>query len=800
MKPLQEYARKRDFKKTLEPKGVLGTKGKSLQFVVQEHHASHLHYDFRLEWEGVLKSWAVPKGPSLDPAQKRLAVEVEDHPVKYGSFEGRIPEGEYGAGEVFLWDNGNWQPIGDPKKGLRSGRLEFELQGKKLKGRWILVRTRRSAQGAKHQWLLMKRKDAFARVGDAVQPRTLNSKAKRGAPEKSSQTKTNFPDFIPPQLAKLVSHPPEGPEWLHELKFDGYRLQLHIHNDKIKIFTRNGHDWTEKFPSLVKDVKKLGVNAAILDGEAVVVDESGISNFQLLQNALESGKSSAILFYAFDLLFLGTEDLREYPLGERKKVLAALLDKKKPKGILYSEHFSAVAEDFLESSCKLHLEGMISKRADSSYTSGRDHTWLKSKCTKRQEFVIGGFTDPQGSRMAFGALLLGVYEGKRLRYCGRVGTGFNRESLQTILKKLRKHESATSPFAIRSPKEGGIHWTKPVLVAEIAFANWTKEGVLRAPVFQGLREDKPAQEIHREKTVEADKLKPSDKELDPFHGFSSKDKILFSNPQVTKLDLAKFYLKVAPHLLPHATQRPLSLLRCPEGWQKGCFFQKHFHEESPEHVHTHSGETSEKDFLTIDSPEGLVALVQRGSIEFHAQNVRAADPTRPDQLVMDFDPGPGVDWKKVKQAALDLKNILDQLDLIGFLKVSGGKGLHVHVPFEPLYDTADVKEFSHALAREMVNRNPELYTVTIAKKARKGKIFVDYLRNGESSTAVLPYSVRAREGAPVALPIAWAQLKNLKSASAFSLPRVSEILRTRKKDPWQAFFTTQQKLPHLKPS
>lgn len=780
MRALHEYKQKRDFKKTKEPGAKLGPKRqRNLSFVVQEHHASHLHYDFRLEHNGVLKSWAVPKGPSMNPKEKRLAVEVEDHPLSYGSFEGEIPKGEYGGGTVYQWDSGTWKPEGDAAKALKKGHLEFSLAGEKLNGKFILIRTARKS-GRKNQWLLIKRSDA-----------QQNKKASAPKAKTSALKKSPFPGFVPPQLAQLVSHPPQENNWVHELKLDGYRLQLHWHRNKAQIFTRNKNDWTAKFPGLVAELKKLKTDSCILDGEAVIVDSDGKSNFQMLQNAMEEGESKEVLFYAFDLLYLNGHDLREHPLLARKELLRKLISKNGE--FLYCEHFSSDAEEFLHSACKLELEGMISKRSQASYSSGRGDDWVKAKCLLRQEFVIGGFTEPEGSRSSFGALLLGIYEGEKLAYCGRVGTGFSQATLREIHKKLKGLSRANSPFSLKSPKAKEIQWVKPSLVAEVKFAQWTSDGNLRAPSFQGLRKDKPAKSIIREVAGEKPDRKQSKKQTE----ISSPDKILFPKEKITKKALAEFYFDVADRMLPHLKNRPLSLLRCPDGIGKACFFQKHFHEKKPGglELHRRTRKKEERDFLTLSSKEGLLDLVQRGTVEIHAENGRAPRASRPDQIVMDFDPGPGITWQKTKKAAFDLKEILDTLKLKSFVKVSGGKGLHVHIPVAPIYSEANVKAFSHALAREMESRDPEIYTSVISKKARINKIFVDYLRNGEGATAVVPYSLRAREGAKVALPVSWAELKNLTGPDTFGMAEARR--RAKRRDPWAGWEKLKQRLPHL---
>lgn len=785
MEPLHEYATKRNFGKTREPGAKLGKRrATGLTYVIQEHHASHLHYDFRLEWDGVLKSWAVPKGPSSTPGDKRLAVQVEDHPLSYGSFEGAIPKGEYGAGKVYQWDKGTWEPKNDAAEGFRKGRLEFALHGKRLHGNWLLVRTKLGK--SKAQWLLIKRHDDQEHPAPTS---TARLPAKRQP----------MPGFIAPQLARLVSRPPEGAGWLHEVKYDGYRLQIHVQQKRVTVFTRNGNDWTDKFPSIVKEFSGYGLDSAIVDGEAVVLDENGRSNFQRLQNALELGSKERVVFYAFDLLFLGGQDLRKVALVQRKAALKALLERKSGATVIYSEHFEVGAREFLKSACQLELEGIVSKRATAEYSSGRGDSWVKSKCSQRQEFVIGGYTEPDGSRSHFGALLVGVYQEDKLRYTGKVGTGFSNDTLKTIFTKLKKYETDESSFALKSPRGAGIHWIEPKLVAEVEFSQWTKDGLLRAPVFQGLRTDKKPAAIIRERpeTPPEEILSKIEPESDPFTGFTHPEKVLFAKPKVTKRDLADYYSVVAPRMLPHLKDRPLSLLRCPQGIGAACFFQKHFHEGTPKAVTNHKrGPRRQEEYVTLESPQGLISLVQRGAVEIHAQNGRAPDPSRPGQLVIDFDPGSGVAWPEVRQAAFDLKQILDELKLTSFVKSSGGKGLHVHVPFSPEYPEEDVKAFAHALADAMVKRHPGAYTANMAKKEREGKVFVDYLRNGHGSSAVAPYSVRAREGAPVALPITWKELKDLRGANLFSLKQAMARMKTA--DPWAGFELVSQKLPLLK--
>jgi bifunctional non-homologous end joining protein LigD len=762
MNPLQEYARKRNFKKTKEPPDRLAAeKSKNLIFVVQEHHASHLHYDFRLELDGVLKSWAVPKGPSMKPSEKRLAVEVEDHPLSYANFTGRIPKGEYGGGEVYRWDMGTWEPIGDPHEGLKKGRLSFSLKGKKLKGEWLLIRTQRSS-GKKHQWLLMKRNDSAAM-------------------EKTSK------NFIEPQLAFLVDHPPEGNEWVHEVKFDGYRIQAYVGGRSPKLITRAGNDWTAKYPPVEEALRKIKAKNTIIDGEVVAVDEKGRSDFQILQNAMNSKNMDNLLFYVFDILFLDGKDLRELPLMDRKEALKELLEPLGETCVRFVEALDVSGGKFLEKSCKLGLEGVVSKRKDGPYISGRHESWLKSKCKQRQEFVIGGYTDPQGARKGFGALLLGVYEDDQsLRYVGKVGTGFDVEIISGLIKKLQSLEQEESPFDEKSPRGKGLHWVNPKLVAEVSFSNWTQDQILRVPVYEGLREDKPSKEIHIEKV----------KTLEMSH----KDKVLYEEEGLTKEDVASYYRQISEFMLPHIDDRPLSLLRCPNGSAEKCFYQKHYKEGSPEDIHciTVKEKTKTECYVSVDSEEGIQGLVQMGSLEIHAWNSREDSLEKPDQIVMDFDPGPGVPWKRVIEAALDFRGTLETLKLKSFVKVTGGKGLHVHVPIAPIYSWEQVQNFTKTLAIEMAERQPKIYVSEMSKKLRDKKIFVDYLRNTRGATAVAPYSLRAKAISSVAMPLEWEEIADLPSAAVFTLEKALAKIKKRKRDPWMDYFKTKQKISLLK--
>ena len=812
---LKEYNKKRDFSLTSEPSGRKKTakkaakkKTKKLTFVVQEHHARALHYDFRLELEGVLKSWAVPKGPSLDPADKRLAVQTEDHPLSYAKFHGTIPEGEYGGGEVFIWDKGTWEPEDDdPIAALEKGNLKFKLKGKKLNGSFVLVRTNWRGGGNKRNWLLIKHHDEAEVEGFELEMMSSKKKTSKKASRKVAKKKAPplgkdpWPDFIPPQLPRLVSEVPvESGEWLHEMKLDGYRMQGHLKNGIGNLYTRRGLRWSNKFPHILNDMEQIQAKNAVLDGEIVSLDENGRPDFQKLQNSIKHKNDNSLRYYIFDLLFLNGKDLRDLPLIERKELLQEILQDAPPH-IMYSEHITENGEEFYKASCEHKLEGIVSKLADAPYRSGRNDYWAKTKCTERQEFVIGGWTNPQGGRTGIGALLLGVYEKNVLKYAGRVGTGFSNETLRSIKKELSQIETDESPFDENSPKGKDIHWVKPSKVCEVSFGEWTKEGILRTPVFQGMREDKPAKDIHMEKAKKKVTPKKKTKHLGVVREISSPEKILFKKDKKTKLDVSHFYQAVAKYMLPYMEDRPLSLVRCPNGSDGGCFFQKHINGKIPDSFQTFpiKEEKGEGNYLAIDSSEGLQELVQLNAYEIHAWNCKKDDYMRPDQIVMDFDPGEGVPWKEVVSAAFELKEILDDLGLESFVKLTGGKGIHVHIPVAPLYDWDQIKSFSQSLALELVSRNPQKYTSNMAKKLRKKKIFVDYLRNGYGATAVVAYSLRAKPASAVALPLEWTELKRTKSGADYDIDKALKKIKLRKKDPWTRMLKLNQKIDILTP-
>ena len=577
--------------------------------------------------------------------------------------------------------------------------------------------------------------------------------------------------------------PTEG-NWIHEMKYDGYRMQGHLKNSIATLYTRNGLNWSNSFPFILDGLGELGAQNAIFDGEIVALDKKGHSHFQKLQNSIKQKDDSLLRYYIFDLLYLNGVDLRDLPLLERKELLKKLL-KKAPPHIIYSEHLSDKGEEFFNLSCQYQLEGIVSKLADSPYRSGRNDHWMKTKCNKRQEFVIGGFTEAQGSRTGFGALLLGVYEKGKLRYAGRVGTGFNQATLKEIKKTLKTLEQQKSSFDLNSPKARGLTWVKPLKVAEVSFSNWTDEGILRTPVFMGMREDKPSKEIHMEKIKEV----------------SSPDKVLFKKEKITKKEVAEFYQAISKQMLPYLADRPLSLVRCPEGSEGTCFYQKHVPGKVPDSFHTfplmeNSGEGV---YVSIDSAKGLREMVQLNAFELHAWNCHYQSAMRPDQIVMDFDPGPGVPWKEVVSAAFELKEMLEDLNLKSFVKLTGGKGVHVHIPIAPLYDWDQIKAFAQTLALQMVSVNPKKYVANMSKNLRKGKIFVDYLRNGYGATAVVPYSLRAKPLSAVAIPLSWLELKKIKGPQEYTLKKALKKIKARKVDPWKGMLKLKQKIEILKP-
>ena len=842
---LRPYLEKRDFTVTREPKGGAGATAGSLAFVVQKHAASHLHYDFRLELDGTLKSWAVPKGPSLDPADKRMAVHVEDHPLDYASFEGEIPKGQYGGGSVIVWDNGTWRPVGDARAGYRAGKLKFRLHGQKLHGGWTLVRMRGRGNERQEPWLLIKERDDAARPASEysvveAEPRSVLSQrtidgvasaaakktpaksagarakktAATAAAAKAAGTKAALPEgakpallpqTLAPELATLVAQAPGGPGWIYEIKFDGYRLLARVDGDDVRLCTRNGNDWTARLPGLAQEVRKLGIGSGWLDGEIVVAGANGASDFNLLQKAFDAPRSGAIEYYVFDLPYHGGHDLRAVPLTERRALLRKLLDAAPGEGrVRFSEDFNnADAAELLHNACRMHLEGVIGKRADSPYVSRRSPAWIKLKCTQRQEFVIGGYTDPKGARTGIGSLLLGIHdEAGALQFAGGVGSGFDEGTLRAVKNALTAVESKQQPFA-RKPPGANAHWVAPTLVAEVSFGEWTPDGRIRHAVFHGLRSDKPAEAIVRERPVAAKVVERATvAEAKSAHDatvegirISHADRVIDPSSGLTKLDLANYYLAVARLILPHLARRPVSLVRAPAGIDGHLFFQKH------------AGALKIRDLkildraiapdlepmVEVDSFTALISAAQANVIEFHTWNATTKDTTLPDRMIFDLDPGEGVAWPTMRESAELVRALLLELGLASFVKTSGGKGLHVVVPITPKEDWDTVKALSKKIVEHLAQTLPDRFVAKSGAKNRIGKIFADYLRNGFGSTTACAWSARARPGLGISVPCTWEELATIDSGAHWTIANVHDRLEEHS-DPWAMYAKTRQTL------
>jgi bifunctional non-homologous end joining protein LigD len=893
---LKEYKKKRNFGATPEPEGEV-KKATGNSFVIQKHAASRLHYDFRLEMEGVLRSWAVPKGPSLDPGEKRLAVHVEDHPIEYNTFEGTIPKGQYGGGTVMIWDRGQWFPEGDARAAYKKGHLDFRLEGEKLHGSWHLVRMRRREGERQDPWLLIKAGDAAGRTADdpnileeqplsaatgrsmdeitagkpvrkksarattpaaavwqsnrpeakkatetrieakpaarAREPKARSAGNKNGAAKKKARAKASpdglpingaprapLPDFVPPCLTVLSASAPDAANWVHEIKFDGYRIQARLAGGDVQLKTRRGLDWTEKFRTIADALPALPSDEALIDGEIVVEDEEGHSSFSALQEELKAGGDNFV-FYAFDLLHLDGRDLRAAPLLQRKAALQELMAGLSPKGpVRFSEQFEVEGSVLLKHACDMHLEGIISKLADAPYRSGRSGDWIKTKCSDRQEFVVVGYAPSTNDAHAVGALILGYYEDGLLRYAGRVGTGFTHTSSREMWAKLAPLHTAKSPFKplpVEERRRPG-RWVEPRLVAEIDFRGWTHGMRLRHPSFKGVREDKLATEVVRESKLMAAaataspaprrKRAPATNtarpNAPPAVGGSAKarltnpDRVYWKDVALTKQGLADYYAEVWDWIAPHVTGRALSLVRCPEGTVGQCFFQKHASAgldgkrlrlvpEDDDHV------------ITIDDLEGLLSLVQAGVLEIHVRGSTAERLDAANRIVFDLDPSPEVGWPEVVRATREVRERLEALGLVSYLKTTGGKGLHVVVPIE-YAEWEKVKAFTRAVAYQMASDSPTRYIATASKKERTGRIFVDYLRNSREATAICAYSTRAREGATVSVPISWTELGSLGVPNRYTVGNLMKRLRSIKKDPWADIGKEKQRLPELRPS
>jgi bifunctional non-homologous end joining protein LigD len=866
---LETYEAKRRFDETPEPRGRATRRSSRPRdgegaFVIQRHDARRLHYDFRLELDGTLKSWAIPKGPSLDPAVKRLAVHVEDHPLEYGRFEGRIPEGSYGAGTVAIWDHGVWHPEGGlrgAREGYAQGKLNFTLEGERLHGGWTLVRSRMH-DGKQETWLLIKRRDDEAVAEDEfhvvenepVAPkkstRAANGAAKKAGAAKAAQPRrassrkparrttaggiegavsAPLPATLSPELATPADSPPHGNAWLYELKFDGYRVLTRIDRhasgkQDVRIFTRTGNDWTAKFPRQVEALRALDVDSAWLDGEAVVIDAAGVPDFQALQNAFDAGRADTITFWLFDLPWLDGMDLRGATLEARRAKLSALLADKPQDALRFSEAFEGEPQGLLEAACEANLEGLVAKRRDSHYTSTRSAAWLKLRCSRRQEFVIGGYTEPKGSREGFGALLIGVYDGEgALQYAGKVGTGFDAARLDSIATALRARERQRSPFAAvpAAERRGAVHWVSPELVAEVRFKTWTSAGVVRQASFVGLREDKPAKSIVREaqsppvhKVTAASATKGAkaaaksasanvSKAVRSSAGVAEVAGIRITHPErvidaqsgLRKIDLVQYFEAISPWLLPHLKGRPVALARAPKGVGGELFFQKHASSLQIPHATQHAGlDPGHAPLLTLDSTAALVGAAQMDTIELHTWNALATSIEKPDRIIFDLDPDPSLAWTRMLEAAQLTRELLEALGLRAWCKTSGGKGLHVVVPLTRHAGWDEVKDFAHAVASHMAATLPERFSAKMGAQNRKGRIFVDYLRNGRGASTIAAFAPRARPGLGVSVPVDWDELSSVTSGDQWKVENVLDRLETLRADPWRDYGKARQRI------
>lgn len=812
--PLAQYNAKRDFALTPEPAGKV-EKGQKRQtrnrFIVQKHDATRLHYDFRLEVDGVLKSWAVTKGPSADPADKRLAVRTEDHPMSYAEFEGGIPKGEYGGGTVMLWDRGTWKPIeGKSAKDIDKGHLHFTLDGTRMKGEWLLVRMKPRPGEKRENWLLRKVDDAFAGGTDDLVGRQLTSiltgrtmaeiagdeggeqslkgakgaafmKKMRAAAAHNKKvakpaTRGKPPKFRPLQLATLVDAVPSGNGWFHEIKYDGYRAEIAAAGDDVCVYTRNGLDWTDKFAPLVRHIAALDLPQCLIDGEIVAYGKDGNPDFSSLQAVLKRGHGAQddkteLLLFAFDLLEEGGKSLAKLGNLERKERLEALLRDARPP-VAVADHVIGAGEKLYAAMCGAGQEGIISKRADAAYSGRRSKNWVKVKCTRRQEFILVGWNPSSTKARPFASLLLAQREGDTLVYKGNVGTGFDAATMADLAKKFASRSRKTAPLDVDAATARKVRWLKPDLVAEIAFAEFTASGSVRHASFLGLRHDKEAKEVTPEKKQPAP-APESDVTI------SSRERIIFPEAKATKGDLADYYAAIAPIMLPHTARRPISLVRCPQGRGKNCFFQKHDSGSFGDHVRhvpIREKDGGHEDYLYVEDADGLLACVQMGTIEFHGWGSHVGSLEKPDRMVFDLDPDEGLDFADVKKAAADIRRQLADIGLVSFAMLSGGKGVHVVVPLDPGHSWDAHKDFSKRFAEALSLAEPDRFVATMSKAKRKGKIFIDWLRNQRGSTAIMPYSARARENAPVAVPIGWDALADAGKAGQWTIGDADELL------------------------
>ena len=839
--PLSTYRAKRDFTRTPEPAEGGAPAPDRLTFVVQKHWASRLHYDFRLELDGTMKSWAVPKGPSFDTKDKRMAVHVEDHPISYSGFEGTIPEKQYGAGKVIVWDSGFWTPVGDPHEGYRKGDLKFDLHGHKLHGRWVLVRMKGKGEGADKKqapWLLIKERDAFVRpaaefsvvdeLPDSVKalgaptlaaapaaaaavaapkPRRSVKAARPALPPEAKPAA--LPDKLAPQLAVLAESPPrDASAWLYEIKFDGYRMLARIDGDDIRLVTRNGNDWTSRLGALKRSLAEAKLPPGWYDGEVVVPNAQGVPDFGALQNSFDSSRTENIVFYLFDLPYFDGHDLRAAPLEARRALLEHVLAAVPSQRIRFSAVFDAPAASMVESACALGLEGVIGKRRGTPYRSTRSADWIKLKCHRRQEFVIAGYTDPAGSRSDFGALLLGVHdEAGRLQYAGNVGTGFDQKTLAALKARLDAVASPTSPFAKDTQVEGRPHWVQPTLVAEVSFGEWTSAGRVRHAVYRGLRSDKPASAIVRKRAAvvggggAAAPAESRPAQAPPAQGLASRvrvthpDRVIDASTGITKIELVRYYDLVAELMLVHLKGRPVSLVRAPAGIGGELFFQKHVDSDKLPGIRQLDPSIfpGHPALIEIATRQGLLSAAQWNVVELHTVNGGSKSLQHPDRIVFDLDPGEGVAWRQVQEGAQLVHAFLDELGLPAFLKTSGGKGLHVVVPLRKTHDWETVKDFSQAVVAHMAQTVPQRFVVKSGPKNRVGRIFIDYLRNGLGATTAAAWSARARPGIGISVPVDWSELMELRGGDHWTIRSAHERL-PHGNAPWAAYAKSARSL------
>lgn len=833
--PLKLYKAKRDFNITAEPKEGGEASAGSLTFVIQKHWATRLHYDFRLELDGVMKSWAVPKGPSYDTHDRRMAVHVEDHPISYSDFEGTIAPHQYGAGKVIIWDKGTWEPVGDPRQGYAKGEIKFEMHGHKMHGRWVLVRLRGHDEDRQEPWLLIKENDEYARAAgefsvvdefpdsvkdlpmpatgaDAGQParparktaaKSAAAKPKRGAMPEGA-VKADMPETLTPELATLVDGPPADPEnYIYEIKFDGYRMVTSVQGKDIRLITRNGNDWTDKLKPLQQEIRRMKLPDGWYDGEIVVHDENGKPNFNLLQLAFDGSNSAQIVYFVFDVPYYKGYDLRDVRLDARRPLLEEVLAARPSDVVRFSAEFGTDPSQLVVAACKIGLEGVIGKRRDSRYVTRRSPEWIKLKCGQRQEFVIGGYTDPHGARTGIGSLLLGYYDDKGvLRYAGNVGSGFNGASLRHLRAVLEEMGTDKNPFPPRAVPGRTNHWVKPQLVAEVSFSEWTATDSIRHPVFQGLRKDKPAKSVVRElpKHMQAQEAQPQEDapvaakparkraaktapaaenklpgNLPATFKVTHGERMMDAESGVTKIEMVRYYALVGELMMEHLKDRPVSLVRAPEGVGGELFFQKHVVDtrKMPGVVQMDQALDPEHPRMTqIATTEGLLSCAQWNVVEIHSQNATGRHYDTPDRIVFDLDPGEGVEWARMQEAAQLVLAFLQDLGLNPFLKTSGGKGLHVVVPIKPKLDWDTVKDFSRAIVNHLAKTLPDRFSARSGAKNRVGRIFIDYLRNGRGATTVAAWSARTRPGLGISVPVRWEELPRLKSGSQWTVRTV----------------------------